>query len=89
MIIKKHKLGLISYPFPTLLIRIDITHMCSWGVFFCGEAIYVIHRELFFYNSVRCAALSSPKYAKKFSSRTLLIQCAPDIMLDEKQFLKI
>lgn len=59
------------------------------GWIFYGAVIYMIHRELFFYNSVRCAALSSPKYAKKLSSRTLLIQCVPDTMLDEKQFLKI
>lgn len=58
------------------------------GWLFYGAVIYVIHRELFYYNSVRCAALSSPKYAKKISSRTLLIQCVPDTMLDEKQFLK-
>ena len=59
------------------------------GWIFYGAVIYMIHRELFFYNSVRCVALSSPKYAKKLSSRTLLIQCVPDTMLDEKQFLKI
>ena len=35
------------------------------GWIFYGAVIYMIHRELFFYNSVRCAALSSPKYAKK------------------------
>ncbi|CUM45306.1 uncharacterized protein AC631_00423 [Debaryomyces fabryi] len=59
------------------------------GWIFYGAVIYMIHRELFFYNSVRCAALSSPKYAKKLSSRTILIQCVPDTMLDERQFMKI
>ncbi|EGW31007.1 uncharacterized protein SPAPADRAFT_56937 [Spathaspora passalidarum NRRL Y-27907] len=54
-----------------------------------GIVIFVIYRELFFYNSLRNVVLSSPKYAKKNSSRTVLFQSVPDELLDEKQFFKI
>lgn len=59
------------------------------GWIFYGLVVFVIYRELFFYNSLRCAALSSPKYAKKLSSRTVLFQSVPNNLLDEKQFFKL
>lgn len=59
------------------------------GWFFYGTLIFVIYRELFFFNSFRAAVLSSPKYANKLSSRTVLFQSVPDSFLDEKQFFKI
>lgn len=59
----------------------------SW--LYYGSVIYVIYRELFFYNSFRAAVLSSPKYAKSLSSRTVLFQSVPDTWLDEKQFYKL
>lgn len=59
------------------------------GWVFYGVVIFVIYRELFFYNSLRCAVLSSPKYASKLSSRTILYQSVPDTLLDEKQFFKM
>ncbi|EEQ41383.1 hypothetical protein CLUG_05511 [Clavispora lusitaniae ATCC 42720] len=59
----------------------------SW--FFYGTVIYIIYRELFFFNSFRAAVLSSPRYAKKLSSRTVLFQSVPDAWLDEKQFFKL
>ncbi|EGV60586.1 hypothetical protein PSN45_001647 [Yamadazyma tenuis] len=59
------------------------------GWVFYGAVMAVIFRELFFYNSIRCAALASPKYAKKLSSRTILFQSVPDALLDEKQFFKM
>lgn len=59
----------------------------SWVYY--GATIFVIYRELFLFNSLRCAALSSPKYAKKLSSRTVLFQSVPDNLLDEKQFFKL
>ncbi|KAK6461434.1 hypothetical protein DFJ63DRAFT_314067 [Scheffersomyces coipomensis] len=59
----------------------------SW--IYYGGVIFVIYRELFFYNSLRTAVLSSPKYAKKLSSRTVLFQSVPDTLLDEKQFFKL
>lgn len=59
------------------------------GWVFYGTLVFIIYRELFFYNSLRCAALSSPKYAKKLSSRTVLFQSVPNSLLDEKQFFKM
>ncbi|KAI5963509.1 uncharacterized protein KGF55_002389 [Candida pseudojiufengensis] len=54
-----------------------------------GAIMFVIYRELFFYNSLKNVVLSSPKYAKKLSSRTVLFQGVPDVLLDEKQIYKI
>lgn len=59
------------------------------GWVFYGSIVFIIHRELFYYNSLRLAALSSPKYAHKLSSRTVLFQSVPDTLLDEKQFFKL
>lgn len=59
----------------------------SWV--FYGGVIYIIYRELFFFNSFRCAVLLSPKYATKLASRTVLFQSVPDTWLDEKQFHKL
>lgn len=59
------------------------------GLVFNGIVIFVIYRELFFYNSLKNAVLSSPKYAKKLSCRTVLFQGVPDSLLDEKQAFKI
>lgn len=56
---------------------------------FYGSVVYVIFRELFFFNSLRTAVLSSPRYATKLSSRTVLFQSVPDDWLDEKQFCKV
>lgn len=61
--------------------------LMSWVYY--GSVIYVIYRELFFFNSFRAAVLSSPKYAKSLSSRTVLFQSVPDAWLDEKQFYKV
>ncbi|KAI5950813.1 hypothetical protein KGF54_003887 [Candida jiufengensis] len=54
-----------------------------------GIIMFVIYRELFFYNSLKNVVLSSPKYARKLSSRTVLFQGVPDMLLDEKQIYKI
>lgn len=59
----------------------------SW--IYYGSVIFVIYRELFFFNSLKTAVLSSPRYAKKLSSRTVLFQSVPDTWLDEKQFFKL
>lgn len=59
----------------------------SW--IYYGGVIYVIYRELFFFNSLRAAVLSSPRYANKLASRTVLFQSVPDAFLDEKQFIKL
>lgn len=60
---------------------------CSW--IFYGGICFIIYRELYCYNSLRLAALSSPKYATALSSRTILFQKTPDSLLDEKQFFKL
>lgn len=59
------------------------------GWVFYGSLIFVIFRELFFYNSLRAVIYSTPKYARKLSSRTVLFQAVPDIFLDRKQFFKL
>lgn len=59
----------------------------SW--IFYGSVIYVIYRELFFFNSFRTAMLSLPRYALKLLLRVLLFQGVPDEMLDLKQFFKL
>ncbi|CAI5757281.1 unnamed protein product [Candida verbasci] len=59
------------------------------GWIWYGCVIFVIYRELFFYNSLKNVVLSSPKYAKKLSSRTVLFQGVPDSLLDEKQIFKL
>lgn len=56
---------------------------------FYGSVVYVIYRELFFFNSLRLAVLSSPRYAARLASRTVLFQSVPDHWLDEKQFFKL
>lgn len=59
------------------------------GWVYYGSLIFVIYRELFFYNSMRCAVLSLPKFAKQLSLRTVLFQNVPDSLIDEKQFFKL
>lgn len=54
-----------------------------------GLVIFVIYRELFFFNSMKNVVASSPKYAQKLSSRTILFQSVPNALLDEKQFFKL
>lgn len=59
----------------------------SWIYYGC--VMFIIYRELFYFASVRNAVLSSPKYASKLSSRTILFRCVPDTLLDEKQLHKM
>lgn len=59
----------------------------SWIFFW--SFLYVIYRELFFYVSMRENVLSSNRYAKKLSSKTVLFQCVPDHYLSETQFAKL
>ncbi|KAK6877627.1 hypothetical protein K4I79_005771 [Candida tropicalis] len=59
------------------------------GFIFNFVTIFVIYRELFFYNSIKNVVLASPKYAKSLSCRTVLFQSVPDALLDEKQAFKI
>lgn len=59
----------------------------SWILYGCF--LFVVYRELYFYNSVRLAALSSPYYAKKVASKTVIFQTVPEQFLDEKEFFKL
>lgn len=59
----------------------------SWA--FYGFLIFVIYRELYLFTSLRTAVLTSPLYATKLESRTILLQSVPDAWLDEKQVFKI
>lgn len=60
---------------------------CGWVFFWIF--MYVIYRELFYYNSLRQRVLSSPRYAKKLSSRTVLFQTVPEQYLSEEEFAKL
>ncbi|ODV96826.1 hypothetical protein PACTADRAFT_48637 [Pachysolen tannophilus NRRL Y-2460] len=61
--------------------------LLSW--FYYGFLIYVIYRELVFYNSLRLAVLSSPKYAKKQSSKTVLFQTVSSQYYNINEFYKL
>lgn len=60
---------------------------CSW--LFYWIFMFVVYRELFFYNSMRQVVLSSPRYGKKLSSRTVLFQSVPEQYLSEREFAKL
>lgn len=60
---------------------------CGW-VFFWGF-LFVIYRELLYYTSMRNVILSSPRYAKKLCSRTVLFQSVPEQYLSESEFQKL
>lgn len=59
------------------------------GWVYYGAVVFVFWRELYFYNSLRCAVYSLPRFASKRSSRTILFQTVPDELLDEKQMFKL
>ncbi|ODA83202.1 hypothetical protein RJ55_01713 [Drechmeria coniospora] len=59
----------------------------AW-VFF-GFILYMVVRECIYYVNIRQAYLSSPYYAQRISSRTLLINCIPNQYLDEHRLRKL
>lgn len=59
------------------------------GWIYHGAVVFVLFRELYFCNSLRAAALSSPKYALRRSSRTIMFRFVPDPFLDTKQIFKL
>ncbi|EDO15188.1 hypothetical protein Kpol_1069p10 [Vanderwaltozyma polyspora DSM 70294] len=59
----------------------------SW-IFFWGF-LFIVYRELYYYNSLRQNVLSSNRYAKKLSSKTVLFQNVPDQYLSETEFTKL
>lgn len=63
-------------------------HVFVGWVFYWGF-LFVVYRELVYYTSLRQAVLSSPRYAKKLSSRTVLFQSVPRQYLVESEFSKL
>ncbi|SCU78587.1 LAMI_0A05138g1_1 [Lachancea mirantina] len=63
-------------------------HVFVGWVFYWGF-LFVIYRELVYYTSVRQAVLSSPRYARKLSSRTVMFQSVPEKYLLESEFPKL
>ncbi|KAH3670695.1 hypothetical protein OGAPHI_001210 [Ogataea philodendri] len=59
----------------------------SW--IFYGTVLFVIYRELHFYLNLRNLVLTTPAYATKLSSRTVVFQTVSDQYLDEEEFFKL
>lgn len=49
----------------------------------------MIVRECIYYINIRQAYLSSPYYAERISSRTILLQCVPESYLNERRLRKL
>lgn len=60
---------------------------CGW--IFYWMFLFIVYRELYYYNSLRCIVLSSPRYGRKLSSRTVLFQSVPEQYLSEREFKKL
>ncbi|KAF4990512.1 hypothetical protein FGRMN_8412 [Fusarium graminum] len=56
---------------------------------FFGFVLFTITRECFYYIGIRQAYLSSPHYAKRLSSRTVLVTSIPERYLDEGRLRKL
>ncbi|EEU34202.1 uncharacterized protein NECHADRAFT_96579 [Fusarium vanettenii 77-13-4] len=56
---------------------------------FFGFVLFTISRECIYYVGIRQAFLSSPHYAKRLSSRTLLVTSIPERYLDEARIRKL
>lgn len=54
-----------------------------------GFILYTIARECIYYINIRQAYLSSPHYAKRLSSRTVLLTSVPQQYLDEARLRKL
>ncbi|RKK96042.1 hypothetical protein BFJ68_g14569 [Fusarium oxysporum] len=54
-----------------------------------GFILFTVVRECFYYVGIRQAYLSSPHYAKRLSSRTVLITSIPERYLDEARLRKL
>ncbi|KAF4416439.1 hypothetical protein F53441_14546 [Fusarium austroafricanum] len=56
---------------------------------FFGFILFTVIRECFYYIGIRQAYLSSPHYAKRLSSRTVLLTSIPERYLDEGRLRKL
>ncbi|KAF7559027.1 hypothetical protein G7046_g5119 [Stylonectria norvegica] len=63
-------------------------HVAVAWLFF-GFILFTIARECIYYVNIRQAYLSSPHYAKRLSSRTVLLTCVPQQYLDEARLRKL
>jgi hypothetical protein len=54
-----------------------------------GFILFTVIRECFYYVGIRQAYLSSPHYAKRLSSRTVLLTSIPERYLDEARLRKL
>lgn len=59
------------------------------ALFYYPIVLFVLYRELIYYTNLRQAVLSSPKYAFKQSSRTVLLQSVPEQYLHESELRKL
>ncbi|KPM42979.1 Uncharacterized protein RSN1 [Neonectria ditissima] len=59
----------------------------SW--LFFGFVLFTISRECIYYINIRQAYLSSPHYAQRLSSRTVLLTSVPNKYLDEARLRKL
>ncbi|KAI9170745.1 hypothetical protein HJFPF1_00216 [Paramyrothecium foliicola] len=56
---------------------------------FFGFVLFTVVRECIYYVNLRQAYLSSPYYANRLSSRTMMITCVPSQYLDERRLRKL
>ncbi|KAG6031267.1 hypothetical protein E4U41_007640 [Claviceps citrina] len=59
----------------------------AWAFF--GFVLYMIVRECIYYVNLRQAYLSSPYYANRISSRTIMLTCVPKKYQDERRLRKL
>ncbi|GAB0137386.1 hypothetical protein EsDP_00005654 [Epichloe bromicola] len=65
-----------------------LTHVfVAWAFF--GFVLYTIVRECIYYVNLRQAYLSSPYYADRISSRTIMLTCVPKEYQDERRLRKL
>lgn len=59
----------------------------AWAFF--GFVLYMVVRECIYYVNLRQAYLSSPYYADRISSRTIMLTCVPKEYQDERRLRKL
>lgn len=85
--VNSHGLDMLAYQNVLHRGRYYAHTLCGWIFFWVF--LYIIYRELYFYNSMKQNILSSNRYAKKLSSRTVLFQTVPKQYLSETEFSKL
>ncbi|KAH7122152.1 hypothetical protein B0J13DRAFT_156933 [Dactylonectria estremocensis] len=68
--------------------KLLFAHVAVAWVFF-GFVLFTISRECIYYINIRQAYLSSPHYAQRLSSRTILLTSVPNTYLDEARLRKL